>query len=120
MIPKKAEVIIKQVAEEKDLPVTLVDDLVEFYYKEVRKALSSMEHLKINLPGLGHFVIKQTSVEKMIKKYENIKSKHDTQTFDNYRNRRHAEMKLEKLYHSKNKIEEYLQEKHLFKNGKKD
>lgn len=120
MIPKKAEIIIKQIAEEKDLPASMIDDIIGFYYKEVRKSLSSMEHLKIHLPGLGHFTIKQSSVEKMIRKYENIMNNHDTQTFISYRNRKHAEMKLEKLHYSKKKIEEYLQKKHLFKNGKKD
>jgi nucleoid DNA-binding protein len=119
MIPKKAEVIIKQVAEEKDIPVSTVDDIVSFYYKEVRKALSSLEHLKINLPGLGSFIIKQSSVEKSIRKYENIMNACDTQTFSNYHNIKNAENKLEKLHKARTRIEGYIQEKKAFRDGKK-
>lgn len=120
MIPKKAEVIIKQVAEEKDIPVSTVDDIVSFYYKEVRKTLSSLEHLKINLPGLGSFIIKQSSVEKSIRKHENIIKASDTQTFINYHNIKNAEVKLEKLQKARKKIEGYIQEKKAFRDGKKN
>ena len=37
MIPKKPQIIIKQVAEELDLPESMIDEVVSFYYKEVRK-----------------------------------------------------------------------------------
>lgn len=120
MIPKKAEVIIKQIAEEKDIPASTIDDIVSFYYKEVRKTLSSLEHLKINIPGLGVFTIKQSSVDKLIRKYETIKEKSDTQTFTNYHNRKSAEMKLEKLHAARKRIEEFIQEKKAFRDGKKN
>ena len=69
MIPKKPALIVKQVAEDMDIPISTVDDIISFYYKEVRKTLSSLEHLRIDLPGLGNFVIKKKSVDRLAKKY---------------------------------------------------
>ena len=43
MIPKKPQTVIKQVSEELDLPESMVDEIVSFYYKEIRKNLSSLE-----------------------------------------------------------------------------
>ena len=119
MIPKKPEVIIKEVAEQNDLPVALVDDVVNFYYKELRKKLSSLEDIRINVPGLGNFLIKKKSVDMLIKKYECMVDKYDSQTFSNYHNKKLAEAKLEKLYNSRKKINEFLVSKKLFKDGRK-
>jgi nucleoid DNA-binding protein len=119
MIPKKPQVIIKQVAEELDLPQTLVDDIVSFYYKEVRRNLSSLEHININLAGLGHFIIKQKAVNMMIKKHESAKKNYNRDTFKNYHNLKLVEQRLDKLYNAKKDIVEYLEEKKKFKDGRK-
>jgi hypothetical protein len=120
MIPKKPEVVIKVVAEEYDLPVSTVDDIVTFYYKEVRKNLSSLEHIKVNLPGLGDFVMRKRSVESLIKKYKNLNNKYDTQTFINYHNKKNAEQKLLKLSAAIIKINEFLETKKKFRDGKQN
>jgi hypothetical protein len=120
MIPKKPEVVIKVVAEEYDLPVSTVDDIVTFYYKEVRKNLSSLEHIKVNLPGLGDFVMRKRSVESLIKKYKNLNNKYDTQTFINYHNKKNAEQKLLKLSAAIIKINEFLETKKTFRDGKQN
>lgn len=119
MIPKKPEVVIKEVAEQYDLPVSTVDDIVSFYYKEVRKKLSSLEDIRINIPGLGHFVIKKASVDKMTKKYTEMISRYDSKTFSNYHNKKQAEAKLEKLGKARKKIEEFLTTKKEFRDGRK-
>jgi nucleoid DNA-binding protein len=120
MIPKKSEKIIKQVSEDLDLSEIMVDDIVNFYYKEVRKILSNLEHIRVDIIGLGNFVIKRGSVEKMTKKYQNIMNKYDTQTFTNYHNRKNAELKLEKLKTIKQKIDKFIEEKKAFRDGGKD
>ena len=120
MIPKKPEVVIKVVAEEYDLPVSTVDDIVTFYYKEVRKNLSSLEHIKVNLPGLGDFVMRKRSVESLIKKYKNLNNKYDTQTLINYHNKKNAEQKLLKLSAAIIKINEFLETKKTFRDGKQN
>jgi nucleoid DNA-binding protein len=120
MIPKKPEKIIKQVSEDLDLAETMVDDIVSFYYKEVRKTLSNLEHIRVDVVGLGNFVIKKGSVEKMTKKYQNLMNKYDTQTFINYHNRKSAELKLEKLKLIKEKIDNFIEEKKAFRDGRKN
>lgn len=119
MIPKKPQIVIKQVADEMDLPQALVDDIINFYYKEFRRNLSSLEHPKINLPGLGNFIIKQKSVNMMIKKLEGAKKNYNKDTFKNYHNLKLVEQKLEKLYHAKEEIRKFLEEKKQFKDGRK-
>jgi nucleoid DNA-binding protein len=119
MIPKKPQVIIKQVAEELDLPQSLVDDIVSFYYKEVRRNLSSLENPKINLPGLGHFLIKQRAVNVQIKKHEGALKYYNKDTFKNHHNLKLVEQKLEKLYQAKENIVKFLEEKKNFKDGRK-
>jgi nucleoid DNA-binding protein len=118
MIPKKPALIVKQVAEDMDIPISTVDDIISFYYKEVRKTLSSLEHLRIDLPGLGNFVIKKKSVDRLAKKYRILMEKYDNQTFSNYHNKKSAESKLERLGKATVKIQEFLNEKKEFRDGK--
>lgn len=118
MIPKKPALIVKQVAEDMDIPVSTVDDVISFYYKEVRKNLSSLDHLRIDLPGLGNFVIKKKAVDRLSKKYKILMEKYDNQTFSNYHNRKSAESKLERLGKATVKIQEFLKEKKEFRDGK--
>jgi nucleoid DNA-binding protein len=120
MIPKKPEKIIKIVAEDLDLPKSLVDDVVSFYYKNIRKNLSSLETLRINLPGLGHFVMKEYAVSKNIKRFERMKEMLDTQTFTNYHKLKMTEAKLEALKKAYKLMEEFNQKKKVFKDGRKN
>lgn len=119
MIPQKPEIVIKEVAEQYDIQESIVDDIVSFYYKELRKKLSSLDEIRLNVPGLGHFVIKKSSVDKMTKKYNNMIDKYDSQTFSNYHNKKQAQAKLEKLIKARKKIDEFLVAKKLFKDGRK-
>ena len=97
MNPKKSNKLYTEISEDLSLNEDQVEDIIEFYYKEVRKNLSSLENLRINLPGLGHFIIQKKSVDALILKYRNLNNKYDTQTFINYHNKKSAEQKLEKL-----------------------
>lgn len=119
MIPKKPEIIIKEIAERNDMPISMIDDIISFYYKELSKKLSSLEDIRINVCGLGHFVMKRLSVEKLVKKYENMLNKYDSQTFINYHNKKQAQIKLEKLYHARKKINEFITYKKAFRDGRK-
>ena len=118
MIPKKPQAIIEQVAEELDLPQAMIDDIISFYYKAVRRNLSSLENPKINLPGLGNFIIKQRAVNVQIKKHEGALKNYNKDTFKNYHNLKLVEQRLEKLYNAKKNIVEFLEEKKKFKDGR--
>jgi nucleoid DNA-binding protein len=120
MIPKKPKIIINQVAEEMDISESLVDDVISFYYKEIRKNLSSLKHIKLNLPGLGNFIMKQKSLKIQIKKHEGARKQYNVDTFKNYHNLKLVEQKLETLYNAKKMIDEFLETKKQFKDGRKN
>ena len=120
MNPKKSNKLYTEVSEDLNLNEEQVEDIIEFYYKEVRKKLSSLEDIRLNIPGLGHFVIKKVSVDKLVKKYENMVNKYDSQTFSNYHNKKLAQAKLEKLYNARKKIDQFLTYKKIFKDGRKN
>lgn len=84
MNPKKATKYYKQVAEDLNIEESLVEDFIEFYYKNIRYCLSNLIHPRINIDGLGHFVAKPTWVRRSIEKISKGLEKHDTSTFGAY------------------------------------
>ena len=59
MIPKKSNELYREVAEDLEVSEDLVEDLVQLYYKEIRKNLTGLKYPRINVDGLGQFVAKQ-------------------------------------------------------------
>jgi hypothetical protein len=94
MIPYKSKALYKEVAEELNIPINLVEDIIEYYYKEIKSNITGLKHLRINVEGLGQFVIKENFVKKTIPKYKKILSNHDTSTFNAYHNKIMLEKKL--------------------------
>ena len=120
MIPKKSSILYKPVAEELNISETLVEDLISFYYKEVRFHLSSLSHPRINVDGLGHFVAKSFFIEKTIPRITNKLMIHDTSTFNAYFSKKQSELKLESLITLKLKIDEEFNRKIEFKKIKNE
>ena len=118
MIPKKASSLYKEITKEFEVSEDLVETLVENYYKTLRKKLSSLSNLRINVDGLGHFVIKIQKVKKAIPHYEKVLKNHDTSTFGAYHNKKNVEDKLELLKEIHKKIENELLKRKTFKDEK--
>jgi hypothetical protein len=118
MIPKKHKEIVNIVSEEIDVSSELIDDLTSFYYKSMRRKLSNVEDLKFRLPGLGYFLIRNTGVNKAIKKFESMKNGMGDATFNNYHNRKIIESRLEKLYEINEKIKQFMETRKQFKENK--
>lgn len=73
MRPKKAKDFIPDVASELAMPEDLVQEVVMYYWEEVRKSLSSLKHQRVHLTNLGDFVIKHWKIDEKIeylKKWE--------------------------------------------------
>ena len=118
MVPKKPNILYKEIAEENDISENLVDALIGFYYKDVRKELSGLTHTRVNIDGLGQFVVKARTVDALILKCERIIAKTDNYKFSSYFNKKRLESKLEdlrtikvKLDADKEKKQEFLKEK---------
>jgi nucleoid DNA-binding protein len=118
MIPKKASSLYKEMTKELDVSEDLVESLVEAYYKKLRKKMSSLSDLRLNVDGLGHFVIKIQKVKKAIPHYEKVLKNHDTSTFGAYHNKKSVEEKLELLNSIHEKAEEELLKRKKFKDEK--
>ena len=122
MIPKKPKILYKQLAEESNLNETLIDNLITFYYKEIRSEMSALTHTKIYIDGLGQFVVKARTVDNLILKYERIIAKADNYSFSSYHNKIRLTTRLEELNAVKLKLQEDKSKKQIFlieKNGRK-
>jgi nucleoid DNA-binding protein len=115
MNPKKANKLYKPVAEELHVDESLVEDLVEFMYKNVRQNLSDLTHPRINLEGLGHFTARPFSVRKGIERAEKVLSNHDTSTFSAYHNKKQLDVKVKALIKLEEMINAEEERKQQFK-----
>lgn len=118
MIPKKPNSLYKEITEEFECSEQLLDDLVHFYYKTLRKKMSSLTDIRINVEGLGHFVVKMRKVKRSIPHYEKVLANHDTSTFGAYHNKKSIEEKLKQLKDLEIKIDEELEKRQTFKDEK--
>lgn len=75
MRPKKAKVFIPIVATELALPEELVEDVINYYWQEIRKSLSSLKHNRIHLTNLGDFTIKHWKIDDKIQMLEQWEEK---------------------------------------------
>lgn len=106
MNPRKPKRIYDNVSEELNVSKDLVEDLVEFYYKDVRRLLTNLEYPRINIDGLGQFVIKPKTVSGAIDRINKSLDNHDTSTFKAYHNKKGMESKLELLLKLTTKLKE--------------
>ena len=84
MNPRKPSTLYKALAEELLISEDLVEDIVQFYYKTLRLKLSNLDSPRINVEGLGHFVIKPVSVRNAIGRYSKVLDTHDISTYNAY------------------------------------
>ena len=68
MKPRNHKSFFEDVANEIGVHKDVVDDIITFYYAKVRKSLSELKDVDINVIGLGTFVIRKRKLEKAIKK----------------------------------------------------
>jgi hypothetical protein len=120
MNPKKSNKLYKEVSEELNLTEDLVQDFIEFYYKEIRKNLTDLLHPRINVDGLGHFVAKTFIIRKAIPKYQKFLEVQSTETFAEYFNKKNTETKLNALINLEIKLTEIEHKKEIFKQTKYD
>jgi hypothetical protein len=118
MIPKKANKFYKQISEDLNVNASLVEDLVDCFYKELRHNLTNLKCPRLNVEGLGHFVVKPGTVRKAIPRYQKSLENHDTSTFGAYYNKKMIETKLEALIDIEKKISKQELKKEQFKQDK--
>jgi nucleoid DNA-binding protein len=120
MNPKKANKLYKPVAEELQVDESLVEDLVEFMYKNVRQNLTGLTYPRINLEGLGHFTARPFSVKRGIERAQKVLLNHDTSTFSAYHNKKQLDVKVKALIKLEEMINAEEERKQQFKTKKNE
>jgi hypothetical protein len=120
MLPKNNKHFLQPTSEKLDVNLTLVEDVVSFYYTELRKALSNLECHNIQVEGLGSFKIKSRELPKLIKKYENHLNVLKPETFNQMAIKKDIEEKLYKVLKAQELIEKDLERKKEFLKNKKN
>lgn len=115
MNPKKSNKLYKEVAEELNVSDTMVEETISFYYNHIRQMLSSLSEPRINVEGLGHFVVKTKMVRNAIPRLTKSLQNHDTSTFAAYFNKKGVETKLGQLLLLEKKITAQEEKKETFK-----
>ena len=114
MIPYKYNKLYTLISEELNVKEDLVDDFINFYYKEVRSTLSNLNHTKVNIDGLGVFSIKPRSVDKLINRYQKTIDNYNNYSFKSYFNKKQLESKLNDLYNIQEKIRKEKEDRKNF------
>lgn len=71
--PKKSKEFIPLIAEQTTVSAELAEDVILYYWREIRKSLSSLSHSRIHVTNLGDFVTKYWKVDdkiNMLEKWE--------------------------------------------------
>lgn len=116
MRPKKYKEILKIVKQNNpEWDEELMQEVVNFYYSRVRKALSNLEDTNVFLPKLGTFRIRKQKMDKMISDKERLVEKLNPHEFNKYdRYRRHKDH-LDKLNNIKEKFNELDKKRNEFR-----
>lgn len=120
MNPKKSTKLYTEVSEDLNLKEDQVEDIIEFYYKEVRRNLSDLLHPRINLDGLGHFVAKSVIIRNAISRNKKFLDVQRTDTFAEYFNKKNTKTKLDSLITLESKLTDIENKKEIFKKTKYD
>lgn len=81
MKPTRSKDLIKKTADELNMPLELVSDVVDFYYSVVIKKIESLKEPTIFLHGLGTLRISRKKLQSSIKSLEKILDSNDQEDF---------------------------------------
>lgn len=120
MRPRKAKEFIPNVAEQLNLSEELVADVVNFYWQEIRKSLSSLSHSRIHVTNLGDFVTKYWKLDDKIEMLEKWEENNKLKGLQQITTRFKTAENLFDLKNLKKIIEEESQRKDFIKLHKKE
>lgn len=122
MIPRKVNTFFPKIALEVEISEELVEDIITFYWKEVKKQLEEPDCLTLQLTYFGTFEIRKKQVQYMVDKYKRIIKVMKPTTYNKHAMLTSVTEKLEKLEKILIKCEEQelkkKQVREIQKNGK--
>ena len=94
----------------------VVDDIITFYYSKIRKNLSELKDIDINIIGLGTFTIRKKKLEKAIKRNKDILGNLEKMTYKGYDKYVPVKKKLKEMERALKILNKKLKAKKDFKN----
>lgn len=119
MKPKSHKSFFENVAKEAEVHKDVVEDIITFYYAQVRKNLSNLTDSHINISGLGTFSIRKRKLEKTIKRNKDILGNLEKMTYKGFDKYLPVKEKLKKMEEALTKINIKLDKRKKFKNENK-
>jgi nucleoid DNA-binding protein len=97
--PKKAKELVEPAAEKLELSIEYVQDVIDFYWKEVRKSLSELRSPRVVVANFGSFQVKTSKIAEQKKKYEDQFNsyKPEDMTFQKHKIKDDIELKLNRI-----------------------
>ena len=104
MLPKSSKHFIGPTSKELNCDKSLVDDIVGFYYGELRKNLSNLKEPVLRIENLGSFKMKVKELPKLKYKYDNHLALLKGDTFNQMTLRKDLELRLERVTKAYTKV----------------
>lgn len=118
--PKKGKDISKKTAKILDLDEELVEDVISFFWSELHRSLTDLEHPRIEIPNFGTFKIKPWMLEHTLDKYKRQLAKGAPTTFNRMQRYKGIEFRADKVKSMVKIFEKEADNKVQFKLKKKD
>lgn len=118
MNPKKPKNILKDLHEDLELDENLVNDVIDFYWKHVRKSISSVSYPRINIENFGVFEVKLKNLVGTIAKYQNTLNSFKGDTFTKYQRYQSISSRLDLLVNARDIMFQEKARKHEIKSSR--
>jgi len=118
MNPKKHKYFKKNIAEDVGVNISVVEDLVSFYFGKVRESLSNLDDTRVYVEKLGTFSVRKARLKKAIIKNKSYLGNLHKHTYNGYQKSIDTTKKIKKLEEVLKKIEKTIEEKNNFKKNK--
>ena len=116
MKPKSHKYFFKSVAEEVKVHKDVVEDIIGFYYANIRKSLSNLSDTHVNVSNLGTFKLRKKRLEKNIKRNKDIIGNLEKMTYKGYDKYVPVKNKLKQMENALEMLNKKIKSKKQFKN----
>lgn len=118
--PKKSKIVIPIAAEKLGLPEDMVRDAYEFFWSDVRKAITEIRHHRLKIENFGDLEIRKHKIEKLLNKNKDILKNTDRSTFKSSAIYDATSEKIVKLERAYAEMLKEIEDRESFKNKDHD
>jgi|TARA_R110001592_G_scaffold299405_3_gene570370 nucleoid DNA-binding protein len=118
MNPKKHKEFKEKIAEEVGVHQSVVDDFIAFYYAKLRKHLSNLQYPRIQVDGLGTFILRKSKLDKAIKRNKSMLGNIAKRTYNGFAKSEDIQLNIDNMEKAREQIEKSIIDKKNFKNNK--